>query len=97
MKKSAELCKQYIDAGIELVIGEKLDTLTRAIMKRKQLHVAARKRAPEAQISEAWQKKRQHVEIHRLNRCMAGASHGKTQLLQQGNPFETEPRREDYA
>eukprot|EP00959_Pyramimonas_sp_CCMP1952_P436919 9148171-Pyramimonas_sp.AAC.1 len=60
VKRRAELCKQYVDAGIEPVIGEKLATLTRAIMMRKQLHDAARKRASEAQISEAWQKKRQH-------------------------------------
>eukprot|EP00959_Pyramimonas_sp_CCMP1952_P308045 6446946-Pyramimonas_sp.AAC.1 len=57
LQKRAELRKQYIGAGMDLVIGEKLDTLTRAIKKQKLLHDAACKRALEAQISETRQKK----------------------------------------
>eukprot|EP00959_Pyramimonas_sp_CCMP1952_P084468 1766801-Pyramimonas_sp.AAC.1 len=71
LKKSAELRKQYIGAGTDRDIGEKLVRLTRTIKKQKQRHDAARKRASEAQISE------QHAELHRLSRCMAGTKQGK--------------------
>eukprot|EP00959_Pyramimonas_sp_CCMP1952_P305263 6388218-Pyramimonas_sp.AAC.1 len=79
LKLRAARCKKYIGAyvlDLGLDIMEKLDILTRTIKKQQQQLHEAEKKALEASIFAALDK-RQHAEAHRLSKCVAGTKYGK--------------------